>query len=63
MVQIFFPRLFEKFKVSEKEFAKLLQNSAEVNGIPQHGIFANSVHHTEGTEVKKGTEFRVDGIP
>jgi hypothetical protein len=53
--------LFEIIKATETKFC-------EIREIPRkytefRGIFANSVPHTECSEVKKGTEFGVDGIP
>jgi REP element-mobilizing transposase RayT len=50
-----------KWKLQRQNFAKFrgtIQNSATQNSVWFHGIFANSVLHTDGTEVKKGTEFR-----
>jgi hypothetical protein len=48
----------EKFKVGETKFREIQRNYTEFRG-----IFANSEQHTECTEVKKGTEFRFDGMP
>jgi hypothetical protein len=53
----------DKILPTSVELRGIKQNFATWNSVYFRGIFANSVPHMEGTEVKKGTEFRVDGIP
>jgi hypothetical protein len=64
-LHVFLKKLSYRDKIlqTSAKFLGIVLNSATRNSAYFRGIFANSVPHTEGTEVKKGTEFRVDRIP